>query len=92
MTFDLIAVKKVLTPQVTAGKATDGFRVVEARHQALVAADGSGRADGSRHQRSFGPGSRSPRTDSVRPEQRVQAGARRKSGMNLPQNQHLTYE
>jgi hypothetical protein len=33
----LIAVKKVLTPQIT-----DGFWMVEARDQAFVAADGSG--------------------------------------------------
>ena len=39
--------------------------MVEAGHQALVAADGSGRADGSRHRRSFGSGSRPPRTDLV---------------------------
>jgi hypothetical protein len=30
-----------------------GLLVVEARDQALVAADGSGRADGSRHRRSY---------------------------------------
>ena len=50
---------------------TAGLWVVEARHQALVAADGSGRADGSRHQRRFGPCKRPPRMDLVRPELRV---------------------
>jgi hypothetical protein len=57
--------------QLALGKVTAGFWVVEVRHQALVAADGSGRADGSRHQRSFERDSRWPRTDSVGPEQRV---------------------
>src|ERR1700722_15543745 len=52
--------------------------MVEAIHQALVAADGSGRADGSRHPRSFGSGRRPPRRDLVGPEQYVTAGSRTK--------------
>ena len=63
--------------------------MVEARHQAFVAADGSGRADGSRHQRSFGSGSRLPKTDSVRPELRAYSRGP-KNGINLSQTNAKT--
>jgi hypothetical protein len=43
-----ISVLKLFTPQSPAA-----FWLVGDRHQPWVAADGSGRADGSRHQRSF---------------------------------------
>src|SRR5271163_1332679 len=55
----------------------------------FVAADGSGRADGSRHQRSFGSGSRLPKTDLVRPELRAYRRGP-KNGINLSQTNAKT--
>ena len=68
----LIAVRKLLTKSELA-RATDGFGVAAAVHQTLVAADGSGRADGSRHLRSSWVGGRPPRTD-FRRDREVRAG------------------
>jgi hypothetical protein len=74
------------------GQITGSVPAGRSQHQAWVAADGSGRADGSRHRRCFldlaaGPG----RTWSG-PRCACRQTSAEKSGINLPQNHHLTYD
>jgi hypothetical protein len=74
-------------------RVTTGGWVADTEHRALVAADGSGRADGRRHQRSFGSRRRSARTVLVGLELRRLAEIHRKEGIiPPPQHSHVNGE